>query len=241
LETNRYNILITGATSGIGKSLAEAFALPGNTLFLTGRNAQKLKELNLHRTPEKCTIIPMVSDFEKPHEVANACNTLLKHTHRLEVLIHNAAVAPLGNIESISESTLNSTLDINLKAPVLVTKMLLPALLKAKGWIVFINSRIVHSHTPGLSLYGITKDGLKAFSETLRNEYGEQGLRITNLYLGKTATPMLKNLLKNQGMDYDPTTYIQPGDVARMIRHISELPPTAELTDLYIKHTSDPS
>lgn len=237
MKSNGNNILITGATGGIGQLVAKAFSRNDNTLFLWGRNQQKLNFLTHQLSTRNCHIFTTKVDFNLQAEISKACNLMGNNLKCLDVLIHCTGITSFGNIQSFGKEHMDQAIQVNLKAPVWITKNLLPQLIDGKGLVVFLNSRIIDLNRPGMGLYDITKSGLQAFADTLRNEYGSQGIRVTNLYLGKTATPMLEELHKVHNQTYTPEAYIQPKDVADMIKKITELPATAEITDLYIKHT----
>ncbi len=104
-----------------------------------------------------------------------------------------------------------------------------------EGQIVMLNSSVWQQARSGLSQYAATKYALKAFTDSLRDEVNDDGVRVLSIFLGRTATPMQANLHEQQVAPYHPEALIQPEDVALTLLHILTLPQTSEVTDIHIR------
>jgi len=227
--------VVTGASSGIGRSIALALSHQGMQLCLIGRDPIRLAE-----TVASAQQFSKVIDFQIDLAVDADLRPLLQHLEReaggLDVLIHSAGEVHPGELERARIEDLDHQYAINVRAPYFVTKVLLPFLMKARGQIVFINSSVVlTTNRPGIGQYSATKSALKAIADSLRVEVNPKGIRVLTLYLGRTATPMQEALFRQEGRVYQPQLLLQPEDVASMVIHTLMLPSTAEVTDITMR------
>ena len=154
---------------------------------------------------------------------------------RLDVLVHSAGAFALGNMADFEIRELDKLYAINVRAPFLLTQLLLPKLVQSQGQVVFINSSAGIASKQGLSGYSATKFAMKSIADALRLEVNTQGVRVMSVYPGKTASPMQAqaHMLVNQ--EYAPGKLMQPDDVAQAVLAALSLPATAEMTDLHIR------
>jgi short-subunit dehydrogenase len=124
---------------------------------------------------------------------------------------------------------------VNVRAPFLLTQLLLPDLVKSTGQIVFINSSAAIAPNTALAGYSSTKAALKSIADCLRLEVNASGIRVMSVYPGKTASNMQERAHTLAGKPYDAASLMQPEDVARMVLSALALPKTAEMTDLHIR------
>ena len=154
----------------------------------------------------------------------------------LHAVLHGAV--GIDDLEPVAELDLGHwqrQLDVNLTAPALLTRALLPALRAAGGTVVFVNSGAgLHAH-PAWSAYAASKHGLRALADSLRGEEAGNGVRVSTVYPGRTATPMQKSVHEQERQPYEPSRYIQPADVAAVVKGALELPPTASVTDVTVR------
>ena len=124
----------------------------------------------------------------------------------------------------------------NVRVPYVLTQRLLPLLTTARGQIVFINSSVgLVARRPEVGQYSATKHALKAIADSLREEVNPKGIRVLTVYLGRTATPMQEALYRQEGRVFHPEALLQPEDVASVVVHTLNLPPSAEVTDISIR------
>jgi len=222
--------LITGAGSGIGAVVAERLLARGDELWLLARNAGRAKEL-AERFEGARTV---VGDLGEPERLSWA----LSHQElpeRLDSLHHIAGVVELGTIEETSPKVWQSTLAANLVGPAELTRLLLPQLRLARGHVLFVNSGAGLRANPQWSSYAASKHGLKALADALRAEEGGNGLRVSSVYPGRTATPMQEKVHRQEGKEYEPEKFISPDAVATTVLTALDLPRGAEVTDLSVR------
>jgi len=226
--------LITGASSGIGEAIAKALSNHGVSLYLVGRNMEKLKNLS-DLLVKKTTVRIFNTDVARDEDINRLSAYLIESTRRLDILVHSAGHFIMGGFEEVSIDDLDILYRINVRAPFLITKNLLPLIKAAKGQIVFINSTAGLQARAGVSQYAATKHALKAIADSLREEVNTYGVRVISIYPGRTATPMQISVHKMEGRTYRPDLLMQPGDVAETVINALKLPETAEVTDIYIR------
>ena len=154
---------------------------------------------------------------------------------RLSVLVHAAGVHALGPVEATEGAALDALMAVNLRAPLLLTRLCLPALRAAGGQVVFVNSSQGLAAGRGAAAYAASKHALKALADALRQEVNAQGVRVLSVYPGRTATPMQEAVYAHEGRAYAPEALMQPEDVAAMVMAALALPRTAEVTDIAMR------
>ncbi|CDR06285.1 SDR family oxidoreductase [Streptomyces sp. 110] len=222
--------LITGAGSGIGAAVTERLAERGDELWLLARDAGRAKEL-AERFPGVRTV---VGDLADPDRLSWA----LGHQtlpDRLDSLLHIAGVVDLGEVGELTPKAWNRQLAANLVAPAELTRLLLPQLRLAQGHVVFVNSGAGLRANAQWAAYAASKHGLKALADALRWEESGNGVRVTTVYPGRTATPMQVKVHQQEGKEYDAERWIAPETVATTILTALDLPHDAEITDLQIR------
>lgn len=215
--------MITGASGGLGSALAEALA-PTHTLFLAGRPSPRLDEVAARFGASTWPIDLADTD---------AIPAVVEPIIELDVLIHNAGVAFPGRV---AESTLDEwrkTMEVNVIGAAALTLALLPALRAAEGHIVFINSGSGINASPGLASYSASKFALRGLADSLRND--ERSLRVTSVHPGRIATVMQEGLVAYEGKDYDPSRFLSPETVAKVVADAVNAPPDAQIHEIIVR------
>jgi NAD(P)-dependent dehydrogenase (short-subunit alcohol dehydrogenase family) len=227
--------LVTGGTSGIGRALCVALAAQGLTVVLTGRDLARAEETrqSLPHPERHHAVIGDLGDAE--FVTALAAKTQQLAQGALSVLAHAAGVHGAQPLEQISAADFDVTLATNLRAPMLLSTALLPALRRARGQVVFINSSAVNNPQPDVATYAASKAGLKAFADALRALVNPDGVRVLSVFPGRTATPMQRANYEREGRRFQPELLLQPEDVAASVLAALVLPETAELTELQLR------
>lgn len=181
-------ILLTGATGGIGAATAKLLASGGAQLFLTGRNADKLKAVAAAcNVPDERVY---VADLSKPEEVEQLRQQFFSVYNHIDVLINAAGVGIIKNMEALSETDFLRSLNYNLYAPFLLLKAFLPAMKETKkGLIINIPGVLGKVPMAGAAAYCASKYGLVGMMQSVREEVKRTEIRITNLFLGGTDSP----------------------------------------------------
>ncbi|KHK96867.1 short-chain dehydrogenase [Microbacterium mangrovi] len=221
--------LLTGATSGIGAALAAALHARGDDLVLIARSDATARRLG--RAFPDATVL--VADLERPESLEASLAGRMPPA--LDSVLHVAGVCDLGPVAQLGAGEWQRTLAVNLAAPAELTRLALPALRAAAGRVVFVNSGAGLAASPDWSAYAASKFGLRALADALRAEERANGVRVTSVYPGRTATPMQQRVHEQEGADYDADAWIQPGSVVTAILTALDLPRDADLTDLRVR------
>src|SRR5438270_9317546 len=165
------NVLLTGATGGIGHAIARALAGHGAQLLITGRRADVLEplaaELGARAVP--CDL----SDRE-------ALQRLVETAGEVDLLVANAALPGTGALTELSQEQIDRNLEVNLRAPIALARALAPGMIeRRRGHLVFVSSLAGRAASPSSSLYSATKFGLRGFALALRADLRESGVGVS--------------------------------------------------------------
>ncbi len=175
-EIRGMTILLTGATGGIGQAIARTLAGRGGRLVLTGRRADVLEPLA--REVGGRALAADLSEREAPQR-------LLAEAGDVDVLIANAALPASGTLDAFSVEQVDRALDVNLRAPILLSKLLSEQMAaRGRGHLVFISSLAGKSAQPASSLYSATKFGLRGFVLGLREDMRAHGVGVSTVFPG---------------------------------------------------------
>ncbi len=215
--------MITGASGGLGSAIADALA-PTHTLFLAGRPSERLDAVAARLG---ATTWPI--DFGD----LDAIPAVVEPIDELDVLIHNAGVSYPGRVAESSVEEWSATMQVNVVGVVALTLPLLPALRAAKGHVVFINSGAGINAAPGLASYTASKFALRGFAGSLRAD--EPSLRVTSVHPGRIDTPMQEDLITYEGGEYDPSRFLSPQTVAKVVVDAVNAPPDAHIHEVVVR------
>jgi NAD(P)-dependent dehydrogenase (short-subunit alcohol dehydrogenase family) len=177
----------------------------------------------------------VVVDLESADEIGSAARRILADTDGVDVLVHSAGSIAFGSFEELSADDLDRQLRVNLRAPVLLTQRLLPAVRRVRGQIVFVNSLAAHRPSAHNAFYAATKRGLTAVADGLRDEVNDEGVRVVSVYTGRTATPMQVAMHRREGRPYAPELLLQPEDVVDVILSAISVAASGEVTDVSLR------
>lgn len=164
-------ILLTGATGGLGEGLARALRAQGAELILTGRRVEALESL-----AAEIGATSIAADLSIPADVAR----LLDEAGPVEILINNAALSAVGPVVDCSEEEIARAVDVNLVAPILLSRAVTPQLVgRGRGHIVFIGSLGGRTASKGSSIYNSTKFGLRGFALAHRQDLHGTGVGVS--------------------------------------------------------------
>jgi NADP-dependent 3-hydroxy acid dehydrogenase YdfG len=215
--------LITGASRGIGAAIATALA-PTHTLLLAGRPSPALQA-----TAERLRATTLTLDLTDTDAIPAATAAI----GELDVLVHNAGVFFPGRIAESTVKHWRATLDVNVVGAVALTLALLPALRRASGQVVFINSGTGRKASPDMASYSASKFALRAFADSLRDS--EPALRVTTVYPGRTDTDMQRALVSFEGGEYDPDRFLRPDTVAGLVARVLATPPDGHVHEVVLR------
>ena len=188
---NDKTVIVTGASEGVGAAAARMFADAGANLMLVARSRKNLEAIaDELRDKARIEIFPMdVSD-------ADSCVDLFKKTlfefGRIDVLVNNAGFHARGNVESSSAEDLVRTIDVNLRAPIMLMRLALPHIRESGGGaIINVASLAGRTPVPGSAAYSASKFGLRAFTFSLAEEIRDSGIKLAVVSPGPIATQFI--------------------------------------------------
>ena len=184
-------ILLTGATGGIGRCLALELARRGARLALAGRDTTRLGSLAGEISNAGAPVATLPSDLAHPGSHTALVLRAMESLGEVDVLINNAGRSHFGAFTDQDEAAMRELIETNLTAPMLLTRAVLPHLvLRGNGCIVNIGSVLGAIGFPYNSTYSATKFALRGFSEALRRELADTGVRVLYVAPRATATAM---------------------------------------------------
>lgn len=224
--------LVSGASSGIGRAIALTLAEPSATVHLVGRDRGRLEACATEVRGRGASAVVEVADLADDRAV----ESLAARLTRLDLLVHAAGVVRLGPVASAPIADLDLQFALNVRAPYLLTQRCLSLLRAHQGQVVFVNSGAGTTARAGWGQYAATKFALRALADSLREEEKSHGVRVLSVFPGRTATPMQAEVHRLEGKVYDPDRFIRPEDVATLVRQAIDLPPTARVTEIHVRH-----
>lgn len=220
------NIVITGASRGIGKSIAAKFFNNGHSVIVCSRDANKLRQLQI----ECPSILTFVCDVSVKKEIDNFADFVLSNFKTIDVLINNAGVFIPGKITEEEDDVLEKTLQSNVYSAYYLTKKLSPIFIQqASGYIINMCSiASIMAYENGGS-YSISKFALLGFSKTLREELKPYNIKVTAILPGATLTDSW------QGTDLPESRFSKPEDIAELVYTITQLSEFSVVEELIIR------
>lgn len=172
------NVLLTGATGGIGHAIARAFAARGANLIITGRRAEVLESL-----ASELGARALSCDLASREDVERLLRSV--DDVPLDVLVANAALPASGVLTDLSQEQIDRMLEVNLRAPIALARALAPAMIeRGRGHMVFISSLSGRAANPASSIYSATKFGLRGFALSLREDLRPYGVGASTVLPG---------------------------------------------------------
>lgn len=226
--------LVTGASGGIGSAIAVELAECGVAVGLLGRRTAPLVRV-ARRAGLKSDTGVFAADLTSDTEIRTTVRSFLRRFRRLDVLVHSNGVHSLGPLDSARIADFDRLWAANVRSPMLLTQLLLPALRGSSGQIVFINSSVGLEARSNAGFFSATQHALRALADTLRAEVNPDGVRVLSVYPGRTATARQQKIFESEGRIYDATVLLQPEDIASVVVSALALPRTAEVTEVRIR------
>jgi len=226
------NVVITGASKGFGKAIAEIFAAEGHHLFLCSRN-----EMDLYKAVEDLTtrfpqsrIKAKARDLSVEEEAVDFGEWLLLNAINIDVLVNNAGRFLPGSIHNEKAGTLEEMMQTNLFSAYHLTRTLLPSMIKRKAGHIFNMCSIASLqayHNGGA--YSISKFALHGFSKNLREELKPHLIKVTSVFPGAAYTDSWS------GSGIDPARIMEATDIAKMIYAAAQLSTQACVEDIVLR------
>lgn len=226
------NAVVTGATSGIGKATVLELARRGLTVYAIGRNREQLDELSSAKS-----VIAVQADVRETERIADAVKGV-----EIDVLVNNAGIlSTRATFHDIDPAEIDAMIDVNLKAPMHLTRALLPGMVERKrGHLVYIGSSGGQAPYPNMGAYGPSKAGLSLFCDNLRCDLLGTSVRVTEVVPGRVQTDLYRTAMAGnsaRALLYDGYRPIQPEHVSSIIVNAIELPVFVDVARIEVSPT----
>lgn len=224
------NIVITGGSDGLGKTLATSLSRDNNVIILA-TNEDKLKEV---ASQNNCNY--KICDVKDYSIVESTMKDIINEYGKIDVLINNAGLWIQEELDFNDSDRIHSVVDVNLLGVINCSKAVISFMKQNKdGLIININSQAGINHKAERVVYNATKWGVTGFSKSLQDEVAKYGIRVTNVMPGMMKTDMFKklNIEKNMANGVDTK------EVARLIKFIIDTPADVMIPEVGIKNINN--
>ncbi|QYO67994.1 SDR family oxidoreductase [Leptolyngbya sp. 7M] len=227
-----HRALITGASRGIGKATALAFAKAGIDLVLVSRSHQALAEVAAEIAPLNVDVQLFAVDLALVEQVRPQIESIVSQ-FPIDILVNNAGMGYTGDLLSTSLTDWQQVLALNLTSVFQCIQAVLPTMRQQQqGTIINIASIAGYQAFPGWGAYNVSKAGLISLSKTLAAEERAHGIRVVTLCPGAVNTPIWDT--ETVQANFDRSRMLTPETVAQTILHTALLPPGAVIEELTV-------
>jgi short-subunit dehydrogenase len=224
------NVLLVGATGGIGSKTAKLLASSGAILFLAGRNEEKLNAVAAECNVPSERVFAL--DVTNPAEVENLKQHYFSSLSTIDILVNAAGIGIIKNMDTLTEVEFLRSLNNNLYAPFLLLKAFLPAMKEAKkGLIINIPGVLGKVPMAGAAAYSASKYGLVGMMQSVREELKRTEIRITNLFLGGVDSAFWDTI----DLKVQRDKMIQTEEAAKAIWFLCQQPLSAVVSEMVLQ------
>jgi short-subunit dehydrogenase len=225
------NVVITGASKGIGKAIAEHFARKGDDLFLCSRNMDKTLHWQQDLMEQYNTsIMSHNANLGVEEEARSFGKKVLEAFDKVDILVNNAGIFEPGSVHEEPEGQLEKVMRVNLYAAYHLTRILVPQMIRQKSGHIFNMCSVAALQAyPNGGSYSISKWALLGFNNNLREELKPHGIKVTAIHPGATMTGSW------EGFDIDPSRIMESADIAAMVIAAAGLSPQACVEEIRIR------
>lgn len=184
-------VLVTGASTGIGRRMTEVLAARGYFVYAGARKEQDLKDLSAIKNVQSVRL-----DVTVAADIAAAVETITKAGRGLDGVVNNAGVAVIGPLNEMDETDLNFVFDVNVLGPWRITRAMTPLLMASKGRVVNVSSISGILAGPLLGVYAMSKHAVEAYTDALGGELARVGIKVSAIEPGDYRSEMSRNVLR---------------------------------------------
>lgn len=223
--------LITGASSGIGRETAIAFAKAGIDLALVARSTDKLEALAAELASSGVAVKTYSLDLSHIDSLQRSLDQLLADFGLVNILVNNAGMGYTAPLVDTPLADWQTLVDLNLTSPLLTMQAVIPGMREqGQGTIVNVASIAAHNAFPAWGAYSATKAGLITLGRTLATEESEHGIRVMTVSPGAVNTPLWDT--ETVQADFERSQMLTPAIVAQNILHAVQLPDSAVIDEI---------
>jgi short-subunit dehydrogenase len=223
--------LITGASSGIGRATALAFAKSGIDLALVSRSPAKLDAVAKEVSATGVAVQTYAVDLAAIDQVKDQISAIAAESSPIDILINNAGIGYTGDLLTTSLADWQQVMNLNLTSVLQCIQAVLPGMRdRQRGIIINVASIAAYHAFPGWGAYNVSKAGLVALSKTLAAEERANGIRVVTISPGAVNTSIWDT--DTVQADFDRSRMLKPETVAQSILHAAMLPPEAVIEEL---------
>lgn len=227
----RQRALVTGASSGIGRETAIAFAKVGIDLALVARSHDKLQNLAEELAQFGVEVKPYRIDLSQVEGLKSSLQSLLDDFGPVNILVNNAGMGYTGALADMPLTDWQTLMDLNLTSVLLAMQAVLPGMrAQQRGTIINVASIAAHNAFPAWGAYSASKAGLITLGRILGVEEGEHGIRVMTISPGAVNTPLWDT--KTVQMDFERSQMLTPAIVAQNILNAVQLPNSAVIDEI---------
>ena len=226
--------VITGASTGIGKSLAWQLADAGYRLILAARSEDKLQAIAKEIQQKGGESLPVPMDVSQPEQIKILKEKALDFGN-VSVVINNAGTGKFSNIENVTLADWNRQMDVNLRASFLVSQAFIPHMKqKKKGSLIFINSVAGKKGYAYSAAYVASKFGLRGLAESLREELRGDNIKVVSIYPGAVDTPFWDDIQS----DFPRDEMLNSDALAESIVHTIQAAGNFTVEEMVVRRTA---
>lgn len=234
-------VLITGATSGIGKSIAYAFAAQGDNLILTGRRTSLLEEIQADlQTKYGVEVASYTLDVTDMTDLTEVSQAIVARFGQIDILVNNAGLAlGLDKFQDYDVADMMTMLDTNVRGMLVLTRQLLPTMIAHnQGHIITIGSTAGIYAYAGAAVYSMTKAAVKTLSDGIRIDTIDKNIKVTTVQPGIVQTDFSQVRFhgdkERADKVYQGIEALKPEDIADIVLYIANQPRHVQISDITI-------
>jgi NADP-dependent 3-hydroxy acid dehydrogenase YdfG len=224
------NVLVTGATGGIGSNLVQLLCTSGAKVFITGRNAEKLQEVAAKNNLPASQV--MVANLANETDVQNLQQQYFSCFSTIDILVNTAGIGIIKPIDTLTQDDFLQTINANLLAPFNLVKAFLPNMQELKkGLIINVPGVLGKVPMSGAAAYSASKYGLVGMMQSIREELKRTNIRITNIFLGGVDSPFWDNI----DLRVQKDKMIVASDAAKSIWFLCQQPVSGVVSEMVLQ------
>jgi NAD(P)-dependent dehydrogenase (short-subunit alcohol dehydrogenase family) len=191
--------LVTGASSGMGKAIAEAMGVHGAKVIVSSNDTEGVQTTVDSFKNQGIEVLGVTCDMSKKEDIDHLFETSIIHFGKIDILVNCVGLAVTGSLLDIKSSNFEQTMSLNLQATIYLTKLVIPLMQAQRdGVLIYLASIAGVRGNKNLGLYGISKAGLIQLARNIAVEYGPDNIRANSISPGLINTPFSQSLMQNE-------------------------------------------